>query len=291
MLEFRPLFLPSPVFMKLLPSLLVLAATQLASNSTLGSVLISGFMANPTGTDSPYEYVQLVATSAINFATTPYSVVVANNGAATSSGWNAGGGLTYGFTINSGTVAVGDVFYVGGNAKLINGTSSASLASVTWLREINTGNTAGDGFGTAATGGVFGNGGVNADGIAVFDTDAASIASSTVPLDAIFFGTGVGTAKPAAGGYQVPANDFFTGGIFGTAGNTTLFADAAAGAYTKLSGTYDLSTKSWTTARTVSLVASPTSISSIASGISGVPEPAAALLGSIGLLGLLRRRR
>ncbi len=277
--------------MKLFSSFLVLGATHLVLNSASGSVVISGFMANPASTDSPYEYVQLVATSTINFSTTPYSVVVANNGAATSAGWNAGGGLTYGFTINSGTVSAGDVFYVGGNGKLVNGAGSTSLATLTWLRELNTGTTTGDGFGTAASGGVFGNGGANADGIAVFDIDAAFLTASTVPLDAVFFGTGVGTAKPATGGYQVPANDLFTGGIFGTAGNTSLFADPASGAYTKLSGTYDLSTNSWSIARTGSLVTSPTSISSITSGIVGVPEPTAALLGSIGLLGLLRRRR
>jgi hypothetical protein len=277
--------------MKLFTSLLIFAVSHLVLSSASGSVIISGFMANPTGTDSPYEYVQLVATSTINFSTTPYSVVVANNGTATSAGWNAGGGLTYGFTINSGTVTPGDVFYVGGNGKLVNGAGSSSLATLTWLREINTGTTPGDGFGTAAAGGVFGNGGANADGIAVFDTDAASLTASTVPLDAVFFGTGVGTAKPATGGYQVPANDLFTGGIFGATGNTTLFADPASGAYTKLSGTYDWSTHSWSIARTGSLVASPTSISSITSGIASVPEPTAALLGSVGLLGLLRRRR
>lgn len=281
----------SILIMKLFPSLLFFLAPYFVLSSAKGSVVISGYMANPAGTDSPFEYVQLVATSAINFATTPYSVVIANNGSAVSSGWSAGGAITYGFTINSGTVTLGDVFYVGGNGKAVNGTGSTSLAGQVWLREINTGTNVGDGLGTAAAGGVFGNGGVNADGIAVFETDAASLTALTVPQDAVFFGTGIGTAKPATGGYQVPANDLFTGGIFGTAGNTNLIADPSSGAYTKLSGSYDPFTNSWTTARTGSLVVSPTSISNINSGINVIPEPAAALLGSVGLLGLLRRRR
>ena len=40
----------------------------------------------------------------------------------------------------------------------------------------------------SATSGVLGNGGANADGIAVFDVPVNSITSSTVPVDAVFFG-------------------------------------------------------------------------------------------------------
>jgi hypothetical protein len=49
-------------------------------------LLISEYLANPNGTDSPFEFVELRATRTINFATTPYSVVVANNGTATANG-------------------------------------------------------------------------------------------------------------------------------------------------------------------------------------------------------------
>ena len=52
-------------------------------NITNGQIVISGFEANPAGTDSPYEYVQLKATQAIDFSVTNYSVVFANNGTAT----------------------------------------------------------------------------------------------------------------------------------------------------------------------------------------------------------------
>ncbi len=95
-----------------------------------GDLLISEFMANPNSTDGNTEWIELVATKSINFATTPYSVVVANNGAATASGWIAGGAVTYGFNISSGSVNAGDVVYVGGNAGLINGPGSTALSAL-----------------------------------------------------------------------------------------------------------------------------------------------------------------
>ena len=179
-------------------------------NITNGQIVISGFEANPAGTDSPYEYVQLKATQAIDFSVTNYSVVFANNGTATSNGWIAGGSLTYGFNLTSGTVAAGDVFYVGGSGKLINGAGSTDISGATWIRWINTGNTPGDGFGNAATSGVMGNGTANADGIAVFAGLTSSLATTSVPVDAVFYGTAVGTAKPATGGYTMPDNDYYS---------------------------------------------------------------------------------
>ena len=53
-------------------------------------LLISKILANPNGTDSPFEYVELVATRTINFSATPYSVVFSNNGTANANGWVAG---------------------------------------------------------------------------------------------------------------------------------------------------------------------------------------------------------
>jgi hypothetical protein len=158
--------------------------------STKG-LLISEFLADPTGTDSPFEYVELLATKTINFATTPYTVIFSNNGTANANGWIKGGQETYAFLINSGTVVAGDLIYVGGS----------SIAPTTnKLRTINTGTTAGDGgIGTSNVNGVLGNGGTNADAIAVFDVTATSITASTVPVDAIFFGTGIGQALVSNG--------------------------------------------------------------------------------------------
>src|SRR5689334_10526365 len=98
-------------------------------------LVISEILPNPTGTDSPFELVELVATRSINFATTPYAVVACNNGNATTAGWINGGSISYGFSITSGTVNAGDVVYVGGSGIVVSGQV---------LRSINTGTTNGD---------------------------------------------------------------------------------------------------------------------------------------------------
>ena len=130
-------------------------------------LLISEVLANPNGTDSCKEYIELRVTQNINFSTTPYSVIVCNNGTATQKGWVEGGAITYAFEINTGTVNQGDVVYVGGSCMNIAGTK---------IRIKNVKTTGGDGgIGTAAAAGVVGNGGSNADGIAVFNLPVASI--------------------------------------------------------------------------------------------------------------------
>ncbi|MGL4598016.1 MAG: choice-of-anchor I family protein, partial [Bacteroidia bacterium] len=195
---------------------------------------------NPAGTDSPFEFAEFVATRSINFATTPYTVVVCNNGAANSQGWVAGGTLSYAFEINTGTVNQGDVVYVGG---------SSMAATGTILRAISTGTTAGDGFGTAATGGVFGNGGTNADGIAVFASPVASLTNASVPIDALFFGTATGTAVVNAGadGYQLPFNDVYAGGKLQA---TSFLAPDPASAQTLVAtGTFNPTVGAFTTTR------------------------------------------
>ncbi len=113
-------------------------------------------MADPSGADTSTEYVELVATGTIDFSVNHYSVVFLNNGSATADGWIAGGSLTYGFSITSGTVAAGDVVYVGGSSMAPTGTK---------LRVLST-SLDGDSFGSGNGSGVLGNGGGNADGIA-----------------------------------------------------------------------------------------------------------------------------
>ncbi|MBX7093676.1 MAG: choice-of-anchor I family protein [Flavobacteriales bacterium] len=203
-------------------------------------LVISEFLANPAGTDSPFEYVELVATRNIDFSVTPYSVIVCNNGTANANGWIAGAGISYAFQINSGTVTSGSIVYVGGDQMAITGTK---------LRVINTATTAGDGLGNANASGVIGNGGANADGIAVFNLPVSSITSSTVPVDAVFFGTGGGTAVVNGGldGYQLPVNDLYAGGKLQS---TSFFApDPASGVAVFANGTYDLSTGNFSTIR------------------------------------------
>ncbi len=234
----------------------------MASNPGL---LISEILTNPNGNDSPFEYVELIATQNIDFSVTPYSVVFANNGTATTNGWIAGGAITYGFNITSGTVKAGDVVYVGGSSMTPTGTK---------LRTINTGRTAGDRFGSASPGGVLGNGGANADAVVVFAADINTITNSTVPVDALFFGTGAGSAVVSSGtaGYELPVNDRYSGGKLQN--NSFLAGDPAADQVITATGTYDPTTNTFTTPRTWTLGTASDKVSSItlASTPTGQPD-------------------
>src|SRR5215218_470465 len=170
---------------------LLLASALLLQHAAHASpIVVSGWLTNVNGDDSPYEYAQFVATQDIDFAVTPFTIVwndvggVGSTGTASfSDGWAGGSLLSYAFQLTSGTVTRGEVFYIGGSAQLLAGPGSTSFAGERWLRTINTSITNGDGFGSADVTGVFGNGGPNADGIAVFAGLASSITSTTVPLD------------------------------------------------------------------------------------------------------------
>ena len=241
----------------------------IACYSGWGQIIISGYLANPQGTDGNYEYVQLKATSNIDFAITNYSVVVCNNGTVGANGWIEGAALSYKFNLTSGTVTSGSVFYVGGSGKLINGSGSTDISSANWIRSISVATSTGDGFGLSNTSGVFGNGGANADGIAIFSGTTPT--SSSIPIDAIFYGIGVGSSLSSNNGYKVPTNDVYnsTQGLFGQGNNLTYFSDATSNNFIKLTGTYDLATSTWTTPRTSSVITLSTTstLSIIESGI------------------------
>jgi hypothetical protein len=224
------------------------------SKSQNPGLIISEFLANPAGTDSPLEYVEFRASKNIDFSITPYSVVVSNNGVATAAGWIAGGGLTYGFSINTGSVAVGDVVYVGGSLMAPTGTK---------LRTINTGSVSGDGFGNFGSG-VFGNGGANADGIAVFAADIATLTNTSVPVDAVFYGTGIGTATVTTGGYELPVNDLYAGGKIQ---NNSFFAPEPSSGFSTIAAcTFDptgntyLSSRVWSVSTTTVITDGTSSI-------------------------------
>lgn len=218
--------------------------TFLQSTGALGQnpgLLISEFLQNPSGTDSPYEYVELLATDDIDFSVTPYTIIVTNNGTAQAEGWVTGGTYTYAFEISTGTVSVGDVVYVGGTLMAPVGTK---------LRMIDTGVDGGDGgVGNATSSGVIGNGGANADGIGVFNVPVSSITSSTVPTDAVFFGTGIGAAEVNGGadGYELPVNDLYSGGKLTASSAYVVDADL-----TVASGMFDLTTNTFVIPRTFS---------------------------------------
>ena len=241
-------------------------------------LLISEYLANPSGTDSPFEFVELIAAEDIDFSITPYSVVFSDNGTANASGWIAGGALTYGFSITAGFVTRGDVVYVGGSSMAPTGTK---------LRTIDTLTVPGDRFGDPRSG-VLGNGGNNADGIAVFNVGIDSLTPATVPIDTIVFGTAAGNAVVSGGaeGYQLAVNDHYAGGKLQS--DSFLAPDPPGGEFTVLSGIYDYSSGSWLDPRSFTLT--PT-LSDGVSGIVLVPEPGTWALMGLGVIGLLWRCR
>jgi len=275
-------------------SLLAASIPMAALAVAHGQILISGYMANPASTDSPYEYVQLMATANVDFSSTPMAVVFANSTSSTpgtANGWIQGGSTTYELSLTSGSVTAGQVFYVGGSGELLNGSGSASIADQTWIRAVNTATTGGDLFGSAASGGVVGNGGSQADGIAVFNT--TTLTATTVPIDAIFYGSAVGTASTGtSSGYTLPVNDLYTGGVLQS--GSALMPDPAGGQYTQLTGSYNPGTGTWTGARTGALL-TPAVESDLNTQITLVPEPASGALALLGLVtgvaGILRSRK
>lgn len=242
----------------------------LSSVIEIPPVIISGFMADVKGSDGNYEYIQLIATKDIDFAATPFSVVVTNNANASTptgypiNGWGTGGMRTYKFNLTSGFAPKGTFFYVGGSARVINGppvngVPSTSMASSNWIRAFNYTTTNGDDFGTA-TGGLFANSG-NASGIAVFD--GTTVDASTKPVDVIFVSTGgsLYSAGPPAVGYRITNTDWYDiknpitleEQPFYRMGSNTLslaYATSDQGYFNLLGGEYDLTLGKWTKART-----------------------------------------
>ncbi len=235
----------------------IIVNSGLAQNPGL---IISEFHVNPAGNDSPFEYLELKASKYIDFSITPYSVVVCNNGTAASSGWVSGGVLSYGFNINTGIVNIGDVVYVGGSSMAPLGVK---------IRTINTATVNGDGFGAFALSGVFGNGGANADGIAVFNSDISTLTNSTVPVDAVFYGTSIGTATTAVGGYQLPINDLYIGGKL----LSSSFLASDPGALNLIAtGSFNTSTNTYATVRSWTIGTLTDGTSSIT--LTNTPPPA-----------------
>jgi hypothetical protein len=227
-------------------------------------MVISELFINPASTDSCKEYVELLVTQNIDFSLTPYTVIVTNNGTANANGWINGGAITYAFAINSGTVAAGNIVYVGGSCMAPAGTK---------LRTINVKYTGGDGgIGSPSASGVFGNGGTNADGVALFKSAVANITSSTVPTDAVFFGTGIGSASvTTTTGYELPVNDLYSGGKL--QGTSFFTSDPASDDILTATGLYNTTTNTWTTPRTfsVTLAAAHTAASSVSLTTSAAP--------------------
>lgn len=173
-------------------------------------LIISGFMGDPSGGDSNYEYIQLLANADINFAEIPFSVVTSNNAGAVlhTAGWATGGSKTLKFNLTEGSVKKGEYFYVGGHQKRINGANSTSISEAKWIRAIPYSTSGGDAIGDKSTN-ILPNSG-NAGGIALFV--GTNITEKSTPIDVIFYG-GYGTASIIAPdlslGYRISNNDHY----------------------------------------------------------------------------------
>lgn len=237
----------------------------LSSVAEVSPVLITGFISDVAGGDGNFEYIQLMATRDINFATTPFSVVVTNNagnatpGSFPVNGWATGGMRTFKFNLTSGTAAKGTFFYVGGSAKLIDGASSTSIANANWIRSFNYTTTDGDGFGTK-TSGLFANSG-NASGLAVFT--GTTVTAATIPVDVMFVATGgsLYTPGPPERGYRIANTDWYDiknpitlqDQPYYRSGSNTLsmsYTPSDLGYFYKLGGEYNVTLGRWMKART-----------------------------------------
>jgi hypothetical protein len=237
-----------------------------ATAPKIAPIIITGYLVDPNGSDANYEYIQLMATKNINFATTNFSLVTTNNAGASTptgyptNGWATGDLRTYKINLTSGTVAKGQYFYVGAN-KNIWGAGSTDISSSVWISKMYS-STAGDGFGTA-TSNLLANSG-NAAGIAVFDL--TNVTADTIPVDVIFYG-GAGslyTAGPPEKGYKITNTDYYDiknpstlqlQPYFAQGSNTGKLGFPAATNFSRLGGTYNITTGRWTTARTLTGIA------------------------------------
>jgi hypothetical protein len=237
----------------------------LSSVIEIAPIIITGFMSDVKGGDGNYEYIQLMATKDIDFAVTPYSVVITNNANASTpsgypaKGWATGGMRTYKLNLTSGTAAKGTYFYVGGTGKTINGSGSTSMNSSNWIKAFNYTTSDGDGFGTK-TGGLFANSG-NASGLAVFEGTDVTVDSK--PVDVIFIATGgsLYTSSPAPMGYRITNTDWYDvknpitleDQPYYRSGTNTLslvYNTADMGYFNKLGGVYNPALGKWVKART-----------------------------------------
>jgi hypothetical protein len=196
--------------------------------SSAQELLISGFQSDPKGGDGGYEYVQMLATKDINFATTPYSIVFSANAGTNSSatpldaGWATGGQRTIKWNITSGSVQKGKFFYFGFQGKKINGSGGTySFPSTTnWYQKTynnGTGATnAGDGglvrASSFSNSGPWPNSG-NTCGVALFK--GTTVTETSVPEDVLWVATGGTTTIYDPGknpilGYRICNNDWYS---------------------------------------------------------------------------------
>jgi hypothetical protein len=253
--------------------------------SSAQDLLITGFMPDPVGGDGGYEYVQMLATTDINFSTTPYSIVFCNNAGTSNSatplvaGWATGGLRTIKWNITSGSVQKGQFFYFGFQGKKINGSASVdTFSGANYYKKTFSGSTgainAGDGGLVKASSfsntGPWANSG-NTCGVAIFKGTA--VTETSVPEDVLFVASGGGAdiynaTKTPILGYRICNNDWYSMYsvsidevtykpkivpylYYRTSGNTTNmpYTTANLGNFNIMGGVYNITLGRWTTAR------------------------------------------
>lgn len=234
-----------------------------ATAPKIAPIIVTGYLVDPNGSDANYEYVQCMATKNIDFAVNNYSLVATNNAGASTptgfptNGWATGDLRTYKINMTVGTVSKGEYFYVGAN-KNIWGLGSTDISASKWIsKQYST--VDGDGFGTK-TANLLANSG-NAAGIALFDL--TGVTADTIPVDVVFFGgAGMLFAAPDKG-YKICNNDYYdlvhpttlaSQPYFTMGSNTAKLAFPPATKFSKLGGTYNITTGRWTSARTLTAV-------------------------------------
>ncbi|HEX7757011.1 MAG TPA: DUF5689 domain-containing protein [Niabella sp.] len=196
--------------------------------SSAQDLLITGFLGDPKGGDGGNEYVQMMATSDIDFAETPYSIVFCNNAGASTpvtldAGWATGGQRTIKWNIASGKALKGQFFYFGfqnrkinGNAGTVSFPAETNWYGTTYLNVKGGPTNPGDGGlfrpSTFSETGPFANSG-NASAVAIFkDT---TVKESSIPEDVLFINSGGKTgvydpSKSPIQGYRICNNDWYS---------------------------------------------------------------------------------
>ena len=236
---------------------------ELTSVYTTPKIVITGWIADPKGTDADNEYIQLMATEDIDFSKTPFSLVTTNNANASTptgfpqNGWATGDKRTYKFNLTSGFAPKGTFFYVGGSKKLINSTGSTSIAHANWITSHPYNTQGGFDFGAATTN-LLANSG-NAYGIAIFQ--GATVDANSTPEDVMFVATG-GSLLGNGYGYRIANTDYYDiidpisfaeQPFYRSGGNTKSLVyttPSDQGYFYQLGGEFNVTLGRWTIART-----------------------------------------
>ncbi|MCQ2219244.1 MAG: hypothetical protein MJZ33_12335, partial [Paludibacteraceae bacterium] len=226
-------------------TVLLILMTFLCHQALGDGLLVSSIMANPKGTESPYEYVEILATKDIDFAETPFTLLFCNNGTILKpSGWLTGSTLTYAIEINEGVVKRGQTFYVGGDSTRLCGANTEDISNLNWIKTVDylqTEGSASIGLKRVKNIGLIGNGGPSADGVAIFSGAAKDISDAMIPDDCVFYGDKVGESATF--------NYMLTDGTFLSEESPFYKNSAKEGFILKIMGTFDYVKGVWLTDR------------------------------------------